>query len=289
VSGEAGGLPVVRRRLVAVLSGKGGVGKTNVVASLAVAAARRGARVLLVDGDLGLANVDVLLGLTPSRSVGDVLSGGCDLEDAVVEGPCGVRILPATSGRSELAAVGGHRMATLVAGLWRAAAHHDLVLVDAGAGIGPSVLGLAAACVRGLLLTTPEPTSLADAYATLKVLGHHAPALRISLLVNGARDELEARRTHDRLDRLSRRFLERPLPWGDFLPHDPRVAAAVARQRAVVEAFPQAPWSRRLLGVADRLLRVDDVASGPAPGASATTASREPTLDRLVRRRSPSP
>jgi len=244
-----------RGRMMAVASGKGGVGKTNVVANLAVVAAQRGARVLVVDGDLGLANVDVLLGLTPTRSVADVLSGDCALEEALVAGPRGIRVLPAASGPSELAAVCGHRMGTFVASLWHAAERHDLVLVDAGAGIGASVLGLAAACARGLLVTTPEPTALADAYATLKVLGRHAPALRPALLVNAARSELDARRTHDRLDRLSRRFLGAPVAWGGHLPDDPRLRDAVARQRAVVEAYPRSPWAVQLLRVADALLR----------------------------------
>ncbi len=264
-------------RMFSVVSGKGGVGKTNVVVNLAVAAAGRGARVLVVDGDLGLANVDVLLGLAPERSVSDVLAGACSLEEALVEGPRGIRILPAASGRSGLAALAGGRLGRLVGQIWQAAADHDLVLVDAGAGIGPAVIGLAAACPRGLVVATPEPTSLADAYATWKVLTLGAPALRLQLLVTGAASELDARRTHDHVERMARRFLDVPVPFAGHLPHDLRLRAAVARQRAVVEAYPQADWSRHLHRVADSLLgetpRVDAIPSADLRSATGVSPS----------------
>ena len=264
-------------RPVAVVSGKGGVGKTHVVVSLAVAAAARGARVLVVDGDLGLATVDVLLGLVPERSVADVLSGESTIAGAVVEGPAGIHVLPAASGRSELASLGGHRLTRLVAALWQAAREYDLVLLDAGAGIGPSVIGLSAACTRGLLITTPEPTSLADAYATRKVLRHYAPALSLGLVVNKADGELDAHRTHVHLDRLSQRFLQAPLPFAGFLPRDPKVLAATLRQQPVPLAFPQAPFVRRLLPIADALLHAGSAGSHDAvhaDGAGSQDLSR---------------
>lgn len=251
-------------RPVAVVSGKGGVGKTHVVVGLAFAAAARGARVLVVDGDLGLANVDVLLGLVPERSVADVVAGACSLEDAVIDGPGGIRILPAASGRSELASLGGGRLTKLVAALWQAAREYDLVLLDAGAGIGPSVVGLAAACTRGLLVTTPEPTSLADAYATRKVLRHYAPGLALELVVNQAGSELEAYRTHSHLDRLCQRFLSAPLPFAGFLPRDPKVGEAALRQQPVTLAFPQSPFARRLLRLADSLVGARRARTGGA-------------------------
>lgn len=242
------------QRRVAVLSGKGGVGKTNLVANLAVAAARLGARVLVIDGDLGLANVDVLLGLTPRRSVADVLDGACTLEEVLVRGPRGIHVLPAASGRPELAGIGGAALDRLV-GLLPGAEEYDLVLVDAGAGVGPAVVGLAAACRRALVMTTPEPTSFADAYAALKVLRRHAPLARPELLVNGVRREREAHELHGRLRRLSRRFLDTDLAYRGHLPADPRLADAVLRQTAVVEAFPSAPSSRHLTALASTLLQ----------------------------------
>ncbi len=241
--------------LIAVVSGKGGVGKTNLVANLAVAAAGQGARVLLVDGDLGLANLDVLLGLTPTLTLADVLEGRCRLEEARLEGPRGIHVLPAAAGRCDLPALRPRELAPLLAPLWRLAERYDLALVDAGAGVGPAVVSLAASCRRALLLTTPEPTAFADAYATLKVLHTEAPGLPVELVVNAARDELAAHATHERLARLAGRFLGASLGFRGFLPRDPRLADAVARQSAVVEAFPAAKSSRHLVALARDLLR----------------------------------
>lgn len=242
-------------RHVAVVSGKGGVGKTNLAANLAVAAAGLGKRVLLVDGDLGLSNVDVLLGLVPARSVADVLADLCTVEEALIEGPRGIRILPAASGRCDLAAVTVGDMQALLRRIRRAAAAFDLVLVDAGAGIGPSVIALAAACDPILVVTTPEPTALADAYATLKVLHQTVPERTLEVVVNGAPTELEARTPYQHLARVARRFLGRELVYRGFLPTDPRLVDAVARQRAVVEVYPSARSSRRLIELAAGLVR----------------------------------
>lgn len=246
---------VARERLVAVVSGKGGVGKTNVAVNLAVSVAGLGARVLLVDGDLGLANVDVLLGLAPAHSLLDVLRGDVAFDDALVRGPRGVAILPAASGRSDVAALGAHGVSRITTLVERAAEAYDLVLLDAGAGIGRAVIGLAASCRRALIVTNPEPTSLADAYAMLKVLSQDVPELLPELLVNGVSGELEARSVFRRMDLLAERFLDvRPTLRG-FVPHDPAVARAVARQRAVVEAFPTSPAARSLTGIGEGLWR----------------------------------
>lgn len=263
-------------RCIATVSGKGGVGKTNLVANLAVAAARMRRRVLVVDGDLGLANVDVLLGLAPRESVAGVLEGRCTVQDALVVGPRGIHILPAASARSELAALSGETLARLVRLLWDAARRYDLVLVDAGAGVGPAVVGLAAACARTLVVTTAEPTSLADAYATVKVLRHRAAHLRPELVVNDVRRARDALATHARLERMTRRFLDTDLPYRGHLPRDPRLHQAVARQRAVVEMFPAAVWSKHVFRLAEDLLQ-EMGASGPTEplsGAEATQARR---------------
>lgn len=251
-------------RMLAVVSGKGGVGKTNLVANVAVAAARRGTRVLVVDGDLGLANIDVLLGLAPRHTIAGVLEGRCSVEDALVEGPRGVHLLPAASARSELAALAGAGLDHLVDLLEGAARSYDLVLIDAAAGVGPAVTGLAAACARAFVVTTAEPTSLADAYATLKVLQRRSPELRPEIVVNDVRLERDAIDTHARLDKLSRRFLGRGVPYRGFLPRDPRLAEAVSRQRAAIELFPSSPWSKRLLALTEGLLRELSALPGPA-------------------------
>jgi flagellar biosynthesis protein FlhG len=239
--------------LIAVVSGKGGVGKTNIAVNLAVAAARRGRRVLLVDGDLGLANADVLLGLVPRGSLADVLEGAARMESVLVRGPGGVELLPAAAGRSELAALDAGRSAALAAGVARFAAGYDLAFIDAAPGVGPLVSAFAAASARRLLVATPEPTSLADAYAMAKVLARHAEVARVDLLVNGARDERDARATRERLERMVARFLHLELADAGWLPHDARVGEAVKLQRALVDLFPVSPIARRLDALAEAI------------------------------------
>ncbi|HVP29086.1 MAG TPA: P-loop NTPase [Myxococcota bacterium] len=263
-------------RFVAVVSGKGGVGKTHLVANLAIAAARLGARPLVVDGDLGLANVDVLLGLSPTRSVADALAGACPLADTIVDGPSGIRLLPAASARQDLASPDGVVLARFLAELRAAAEPHDLVLVDAGAGIGRVVTGLAAACGRALVVTTPEPTSVADAYAAIKVLRAASPSAGCELVVNDAADAEQARRTASRLELLARRFLGATLQSRGWLPSDPRLREATSLQRAVVEAFPSARWSRALVALAEGLLRDVRETRRPAPLRAAEPAGATP-------------
>ncbi len=247
--------PSKHARFVGAISGKGGVGKTNLMANLAVAASGLGARVLLVDGDLGLANLDVLLGLVPTRSISDVLCEDVPLDEALVPGPRGVRLLPAASGRADLAALDARGLARLAGRLEACSDRFDLVLVDIGAGVGPAALGLATLCDPILLVTNAEPTSLADAYATLKLLSADPDAGRIELVVNSALDPTEGLRTHAQLARLAKRFLDHALPLHGVLPRDPRLAEAVAEQRTVVEAFPGSPASQSLVAMAARLLK----------------------------------
>ncbi len=258
--------------IVGFLSGKGGVGKTNVAANVAIAARGLGKRVLLVDGDLGLANVDVLLGLAPARNLGDLIDGECGLEDVVVEGPRGIHVVPAASARSDLAARRPADLAALLLPLFASAPDYDLIVLDIATGIGPSAVTLAASCDRAVLVTTPEPTSLADAYATLKVLRHEAPDVAVEVLVNDVEGELEAHDTHRRLTLLAQRFLDTSPPLLGHLPSDRRVVRAVRRQMAFVEAFPLAPASRSLVRLTERILRASAVGPklDPAPAVAAT-------------------
>jgi len=256
--------------MVGVVSGKGGVGKTNVVANLAVAAAGLGAKVLVVDGDLGLANLDLVLGLVGGRSAADVLSGECRFDEALVEGPRGIRVLPASSGRSELTALRPRELAPLLVPLLQASDDYDLVLVDLGAGISASVLSLATACDRALLVTTTEPTALADGYATLKLLHRGAPGLDLQVLVN-ATDDTRARAVHGWLERMTERFLGFAPSYFGHLPRDPRLVTAVRLQQPVVEVFPGATSSRKFVQFANQLLREAEEAENRDPTSSGRT------------------
>jgi flagellar biosynthesis protein FlhG len=243
-----------RLRVIAVTSGKGGVGKTNLTANLAVLAARAGKRVLIIDADLGLANVEIVFGLKPSLHIGAVIDGTHKIEDVIVEGPGGVKILPGGSGIQSLTSLGEEQKLRLCAALDGVEDMFDLVLVDSGAGIGENVLFFVGAAQEALLVVSPEPTSLVDAYAVVKVLSQQAGVRQFNVIVNPVVDELQAREIFPKLTQVTSRFLAASLRHLGFIPRDENLHRAIMAQRPFVEAFPHCPASRALQVVADKLL-----------------------------------
>lgn len=229
---------------LAITGSKGGVGKSNLAVNLAVALRRCGRNVLLVDGDLGLANVDVLLGLVPERTVEHLLSGAARLEDLLIEGPDGIRILPAASGVPEFARLAHPARARLVAALSRASTMAHDVLVDTGAGLGEATLSLQLAASRVLVVTTSEPTSLVDAYATLKVLWSADPSKKADLVVNGVESAGEAERAFEQIAKAAGHFLGQEPGWLGAVYRDPHVVESVRRQRALLTLFPSSRAAR---------------------------------------------
>lgn len=241
-------------RTIAVTSGKGGVGKTFVTVNVGIALARRGLRVLIVDADLGLANVDTMLGLSPRATLRQVLSGERDITDVLLEGPAGVRIVPASSGFEDMARLGERKLCELLAHFDALAQSFDVALVDTAAGIAPAVLGFTLAADRKLVVATPDPTALTDAYALIKVLATRYGELDADVVVNLARTADEAARTFAHLARVSERFLGfTPRSLG-HLPSDAEAAASVRRQQSVLDLAPRAPVSRALDALAARLI-----------------------------------
>lgn len=259
--GDALARPV---RTIAVTSGKGGVGKTFVTVNVGVALARRGLRVLIVDADLGLANVDTMLGLSPRATLRQVLAGERELADVLLEGPAGVRVVPASSGFEDMARLGEHKLCELLAHFDALAQSFDVALVDTAAGIAPAVLGFALAADRKLIVATPEPTALTDAYALLKVLATRYGEVDADVVVNLARSAGEAARTFAHLARVTERFLGfAPRSLG-HLPSDGEASASIRRQQSVLELAPRAPVSLALDALASRL-----IAGSPARHESA--------------------
>jgi flagellar biosynthesis protein FlhG len=233
-----------RVRAIAVASGKGGVGKTNVVANLALALRRRGQRVIVLDADLGLANLDTLLGLHPRATLRHVLHGECGIKDVLVEGPGGVQIVPAASGYDELTQLTHGQQLLLLDQIDSLDGAFDVLLLDTGAGISSNVLFFATAAQETLVVTTPDPTALTDAYALIKVLATRYAEQEFGIVVNMARSETEALRTFSHLSQVAARFLHVALGYAGWVPHDPEVAEAVRRQQTVLELAPSAPASR---------------------------------------------
>lgn len=262
-SGRLGRPPL---RVLAVTSGKGGVGKTNVTANLAVLAARRGLRVLVIDADLGLANVELLLGVRPKHHIGDLMDGKVRLDDVLVRGPEGVWLLPAGSGVTELTQLGDEQKLHMVRALDSLDDRFDLVLIDTGAGIGANVLFFVSAAQEALLVVNPEPTSLVDAYAAIKVFSQQGGVGRFSVIVNPVVDERSARDVFPKLLSVTNRFLKAKVRHLGFIPRDENVHRAVMSQRAVVDIYPQAPASRAYVAIAERLFETDDAAEAVGSG-----------------------
>jgi flagellar biosynthesis protein FlhG len=240
-------------RVVAVTSGKGGVGKTHLSANLAVLAARAGRRVLLVDADLGLANADIVLGICPSHHLGHLLDGSASAEEVLSHGPHGMRVLGAASGVQQLTRLSDEQKRALIAAFDPLDDRFDLVLVDCGAGIGDNVLFFAGAAQEALLVVSPEPTSLADAYATVKVLSQEAGVTHFSVVANQAAD-FQGRDVFRRLVQVTERFLSARLSYLGSVPRDESLLRALQVQQPVVDLYPRAPASRALSALSEALL-----------------------------------
>jgi flagellar biosynthesis protein FlhG len=240
-------------RVMAVASGKGGVGKTDLTANLAVALGREGNRVCLLDADLGLANVDVLFGLSPRLSLLDVLRGDHALAEVVVQGPAGVRIVPAATGAHELTTLGPDDRARLLAEIDQLAGGLDVLLIDTAAGISPNVLYFTAAAADVLIVITPEPTALTDAYALMKILSARHGRREFLVTVNMAAGAPDAEAAFARLARVAERFLSVRLEYQGYVPWDDAVPRAIRSQEPVVVGAPHTPASLAIAELARRL------------------------------------
>jgi len=239
--------------VLAVTSGKGGVGKTNVTVNVALSLARLGYRVGLIDADFGLGNIDVMLGLTPDSHIGHLLTGEKTLSEVVVRGPLGVEVLPASSGLQSITSMTSAQRTKLRAALHLFASRLDFLLIDTAAGISDNVIETLRLAERVALVTSLEPSAVVDAYATAKVLTQTSPGTEIGVVVNSVRDGDEAGLAFKQLDVAATRFLGRSLRYYGFIAEDRAVRESVLVQRAVVDHLPQAAASRCYRILASRL------------------------------------
>jgi flagellar biosynthesis protein FlhG len=246
-------LPARRARVLAVASGKGGVGKTNMAVNLGIALVRLGRRVILIDVDIGLANADVLLGVQPRFNLGSVLAGEVGALDALVPCPGGLELL-AGSSASSFSDLSESERAFLSSSFRQLEACADFIIIDTGAGISRNVIEFCRASEEVLVITTPEPTAITDVYALIKAISREKGHGRLRLIVNQALDRVEAGRVSERLRTVSRRFLGLEVDNLGYVLLDERVRSAVRRRRPFVLETPRAPAAACIRGIAERIL-----------------------------------
>jgi flagellar biosynthesis protein FlhG len=241
-------------KVIAVSGGKGGVGKTNVSLNTAIALAQQGKKVLVLDADLGLANVDVMLGLRVQRNLSHVLSGECELDDIIIEGPAGMNVIPATSGTQSMVDLTPSEHAGLIRAFSDMQTKFDVLIVDTAAGISDMVLSFCRASQDVLLVVCDEPTSITDCYALMKLLSRDHGIFKFKVVANMVRTPKEGQQLFAKLSKVSDRFLDVALELVAVIPFDENIRKSVRKQQAIVEAFPESPASVAFKSLANKLI-----------------------------------
>lgn len=241
-------------RVIAVTSGKGGVGKTNVSVNLATAFAQLGRKVMLLDADLGLANVDVMLGLHIKNNLSHVIKGERMLEEVIVDAPGDIRVIPASSGVQSMAELSPAEHAGLIRAFSELSADVDVMLVDTAAGISDSVMSFSKASQEVIVVVCDEPASITDAYALIKLLNREHGLRRFRILANMVHSPQEGRDLFNKMVRVTDHYLDEVVL--DFLgavPYDPYLRKAVQKQRAVVQVYPRSKVAQAFKNVAQKV------------------------------------
>lgn len=241
-------------KVIAVTGGKGGVGKTNLTLNSAIACAKQGKKVMVLDADLGLANVDVMLGLRVERNLSHVLNGDCTLDEILVTGPFGIKIAPATSGTKSMTELSHHEHAGLIRAFGELRTPIDMLIVDTAAGISDMVVSFSRAAQDVMLVVCDEPTSLTDAYALIKILNREHGVFKFKVVANMVRSEREGKELFSKLSKVTTRFLDVALELSAVVPFDENVRKAVRKQSAVVEAYPSSPASLAIKKLAENMI-----------------------------------
>ncbi|NIB43189.1 MinD/ParA family protein [Pseudomaricurvus alkylphenolicus] len=240
-------------QVIAVTGGKGGVGKSNISVNLSVALAKMRRRVVLLDADLGLANIDVLLGIKAQHNLADVLAGTCSLEEVMVTGPGGVKVVPASSGVQQMAALGPQEHAALINAFSELSNQLDVLIVDTAAGISDTVVSFVRASQEVLVVVCDEPSSITDAYALIKLLNKEYDMFRFRVVANMTRSAQEGQALYNKLNMVCERFLDVSLQYVGHVPFDENVRKAVQRQRPLLEYAPNCKASQAIRSMAEKI------------------------------------
>lgn len=243
-----------KTKVIAVTGGKGGVGKTNLSLNLAISSAKRGQKVLVLDADLGLANIDVMLGLRVDRNLSHVLSGECTLDEILVTGPHGVKIAPATSGTKSMSELSAREHAGLIRAFGELQTPVEMLIVDTAAGISDMVVSFSRASQEVIIVVCDEPTSLTDAYALIKILNREHGVFKFKVVANMVRSEREGKELFSKLSKVTGRFLDIALELVAIVPFDENVRKSIRKQTAIVDAFPGSPAAKAISNLADKVI-----------------------------------
>lgn len=239
-----------------VASGKGGVGKTNFTVNLGWLLRQRRHRVMLLDANFGLANIDIILGLKPAFNISHVLSGEKTVEEVLIMGPAGLRVLPSSSGIQSITDISEAQKMLLLEEIEALNEQFDYLLIDAGAGIADNVIYFSLAAQTIIVLITPEPTSITAAYAFIKVLANNRHQHDFKIVANDVAHEDEANEAFKKLTRVTDRYLNVSMDFLGFIPHDPSLREAVCMQRPFCEVFPDGPAAQGMRRIAHRVAQM---------------------------------
>jgi len=230
-------------RVISITSGKGGVGKTNIVTNLAYVLSKFEKNVYIFDADIGLANIDVLLGLTPEYNLQHVLNGEKSINEIIVQGPGNIKIFPASSGIQELSELNDEQKIHLLSEFGSLKDEIDFMFIDTGAGISSNVMYFNMAAREKTVIVTPEPTSITDAYAIMKVMSKKYSINRFKLVANQVKDEAEAEELYANLNSVAERFLDVTIDFTGYVCKDNNIVNSVRKQKLVSELYPNSPAS----------------------------------------------
>ena len=239
-------------RVIAVTGGKGGVGKTNVAVNLGMAMASSGKKVMLMDADLGLANIDIMLGLHPQANLHHVITGERTLEEIIIDGPGDLKIIPASSGVKDMAGLSPQIHAGLIRAFSELSQDVDVLIVDTAAGISDAVTSFIRAAQEVVVVVCDEPASITDAYAIIKLMRREHGVYRFRVLANMATSPQHGREIYTKIAKVTDRFLDVALDYMGYVPEDEYLRKAVKKQRAVFEAFPRSKSAQAFATLADK-------------------------------------
>lgn len=242
-----------RTRIISIASGKGGVGKSNIIINLGLALEELGERVLLLDVDLGMANIGVLLGLNPVYDLSDFFQDRCGLEEVVVPGPGGIDILPGISGVQELVNIGSRNIYKLLDASSGLEEKYDFILLDIGAGGNKSVVNFILAADETIIVLTPEPTAIMDAYSLLKILDKYNFSNQLGLIVNMVSSIFEGRRVSDRMSEVIEEYLKFNVKVLGYIPYDQSVKESVRQQNAFLTLYPDSKAGESIINIAQNI------------------------------------